>query len=218
METKELWEEFYKDGKYIMWSPSEAIVKFFGRISKKMDIKGKSALDFGCGVGRNTFYMSSIGLQGYGIDISGKAIEIAKKRRDTEKSYAVFEVYDGSIIPFGDNTFDFVISHGVLDHVLFAKAKELMKEIYRILKPKGLLELEIHSTYDTRYKKGKKIENNIYIIEDECEKGLPQHFFDRDELEELIEGFRLKELILNEETLFSNVNKTSFWVLYLERI
>ena len=47
---RELWENFYKNGKYIMWFPGEACIKFFGRISKEIDITGKNGLDFGCGV------------------------------------------------------------------------------------------------------------------------------------------------------------------------
>jgi ubiquinone/menaquinone biosynthesis C-methylase UbiE len=218
MSYKELWEDFYKNGKYIMKFPGEVAIKFFGRISRERDIKEKSALDFGCGVGRNTFFMSQIGLNAHGIEISESALELARERRNKDRNqlFPTFTIYDGSKILFTDNYFDFVISHGVLDHVLMKKAKELMKEIHRVSKPNALVELEIHSIFDSRWQKGNEIEKNVYIIEDDCEKGLPQHFFDRDELAELVEGFELKQLYLNEEISIGDNTHTSFWVLYLE--
>ena len=220
METKDLWEKFYKENKYTMWAPGEATIRFFGRVSKEIYILGKDALDFGCGIGRNTLFMEELGLNTYGIDISENAILEAKKRRDVKKMYSWFRTYDGNIIPFADNFFDFVISHGVLDHILMSKAKEMMKEIHRVLSPNGLLEIEIHSIRDSRFGEGIGIEKNVFLIEDECEKGLPQHFFDEYELLELIEGFTIKsKYLVEEKDLTSHKTKrTSFWVLYLEKI
>ncbi len=222
MENKALWEKFYKDGKYIMWEPSEATIKFFGRISKDMDIKGMKALDFGCGVGRNTLYMASIGLDlAIGIDISEEAINLARDHRPKNNN-ALFSKYMGETLPFEDNYFDFVISHGVLDHMIFNKAKEIMKEIHRVLKHNGWLELELHSVFDSGFGKGKEIENNIFIIENECEKGLPQHYFDMEELLILLKDFEIKKVFLNDELTLDNIkftvnHKSSFWVLYLQK-
>lgn len=215
---KDLWEEFYKDGKHVMWFPSEPAVKFFGRISKDMDIRCMKGLDFGCGVGRNTVFMDKLGLYAYGIDISEESIRLGNLNFSFVYPSKLM-VYNGTTIPFEDNFFDFVISHGVLDHMVMDKAKECMKEIHRVLKPKGWCELEIHSIYDSNYGKGMEIEENIFIIEEGCEKGLPQHYFEELEIFELVEGFKIKRMLLNEEVDFINKhNKTSFWVLYLEKI
>jgi ubiquinone/menaquinone biosynthesis C-methylase UbiE len=216
LSNKELWDEFYKEGKYIMEFPGEPAIKFFGRISKDMDVKGMKGLDFGCGAGRHTFLMKQLGLKAYGIDISEVSIELAKEKARKEGWNVGLCVYDGKKIPFGDNYFDFVISHGVLDHIFFDEAKGLMKEIHRVLKPNGLCELEIHSTHDSRYGKGKEIERNVFIINDDCEKGLPQHFFNAHEVSELVKDFKIKETILHEE-IFIRKGKTSFYVLYLEK-
>ena len=219
MEYKELWDAFYKENKYIMWFPGESTIKFFGRISKEMDLRGKEVLDFGCGVGRNSFFMTEIGLTVYGIDISENAIEHAKYKKIDKKNLSThFKVYNGSNIPFKDNEFDFVISHGVLDHVLMDKAKELMKEIHRVIKPNGLMQLDIHSIYDSNYGKREEIERNTFILEGDFENGLPQHYFSGDELEELTHGFKIKQIILSEETFLNDLNKTSMYVLYLEAI
>lgn len=213
MNYEELWEAFYEDGKYTMWFPSESIVKFFGRIAKEKTIIGAIGLDFGCGVGRNTYLMNELGLIAYGIDISKEAIKKGRKHF----LGITLRIYNGKKIPFNDNHFDFIISHGVLDHMLFDKAKELMNEIYRVLKPNGLLFLELHSVNDSRCGKGKAIDRLTFIIEDECEKGLPQHYFDSIDLFELVKRFKIKKILLNEENEYRTLKNTSFWNIYLEK-
>ena len=54
-----------------------------------------------------------------------------------KKLYA--EVYHagGYQLPFGDNTFDYVVSSDVLGHIPFAKKDVLFAEMHRVLKPGG---------------------------------------------------------------------------------
>lgn len=214
MKYKELWNDFYRENKYTMWYPGEPAIKFFGRFSKEMSIIGKNGLDLGCGVGRHTKLMDDLGMYGIGIDISEEAIQLGQDNFDGID----LRIYDGKRIPFEDNYFDFVISHGVLDHMFIKDAKELLKEVYRVLKPGGMFELELHSIYDSRARniKEKEIEKNTIIIEEECEKGLPQHYFTETALVHFIKDFKTIQMILNEETIFGS-HKTSFWVVYLEK-
>jgi len=70
---KPFWEESYKrpgkldtfgDGK-----PSELVVKAVATLPK-----GITALDLGCGEGRNTVYLASLGFKTYAADISESGI------------------------------------------------------------------------------------------------------------------------------------------------
>jgi SAM-dependent methyltransferase len=84
------WEESYKRGENFIFYPKEEVVKFINRyvvkrknidefipiLTKQPPIKG---LDLGCGIGRNTILLEEFGILAYGIDISKKAIETAKK-------------------------------------------------------------------------------------------------------------------------------------------
>ena len=49
-------------------------------------------------------------------------------------------------LPFEDNTFDIVFARDILEHVVPQKNIFVMEEIYRVLKPKGLLEFLVPST------------------------------------------------------------------------
>ena len=67
----------------------------------------------------------------YGIDISSEAVEFIKK---TNKKAKV-KIGNAQALDFPDNSFDKVICSEVIEHL--EKPEKLLKEVYRILKPKG---------------------------------------------------------------------------------
>lgn len=221
--NKKLWDDFYDEGKYAMQFPGDIEIKFFGRMSKKESLYRKKALDFGCGVGRNLLFMNKLGLESYGIEISKQAVERANNKLFKEGYEARAQVYDGKKIPFDDDFFDFIISFGVLDHILFSEAKELMEELKRVLKDDGQMLLVIHSYFDSHFGRGEKIDENTFIINfGKVEIGLPQHYFTEKEVKEVIKGFELERISLHEDRILDTkllymIEKDSLWVLYLEK-
>ncbi|MFD2998895.1 class I SAM-dependent methyltransferase [Pontibacter toksunensis] len=108
-----------------------------GRIRKGMDL-----LDAGCGVGRNIQYLLQAGVTVYGADISAEAIH---KTRELAKqaSYGIegnFIVSDLAALPYAKGKFDVVLCSAVLH---FARDEEhfrrIVKELWRVLKPGGML-------------------------------------------------------------------------------
>lgn len=220
---KKLWNDFYADGKYVMRYPGEPEIKFFGRMTKDRLLLDTKALDFGCGIGRDLLFMKKLGIDAVGLETSKRAVEQANNRIYNEGYDHCVTLFDGKIIPFEDNFFDFIVSFGVLDHLLFSKAKEIMREFKRVLKDDGMILLVVHSHYDSHYGLGEKIEDNTFKINfGEVEVGLPQHYFTENEVKELVKNFELKRISLHEDRIFdkdlflTNV-KDSLWVLYLKK-
>jgi SAM-dependent methyltransferase len=98
-------------------------------------------LDIGCGGGRNLHYFLRNGYEVFGVDQSSDAINAVgylsaalAPNNPTEN----FSVADAGDLPFGDETFDLVISSAVLH---FAKNNEhfdmMVSEAFRVLKPGG---------------------------------------------------------------------------------
>ena len=220
--NRKLWDSFYDDGKYVMRHPGEPEIKFFGRIAQKEFLYGKKALDFGSGVGRDLLFMNKLGLDVYGLEISKEAVEKANNMILNKGYEARSRVYDGKKIPFEDDFFDFIISFGVLDHMLFDKAKKIMKELKRVLKKDGLMLIVVHSYFDSHFGRGEKVNENTFIINwGKVEKGLPQHYFTEKEIRELTKDFELERISLHEDRvlnkeLFYLEEKDSLWVLYLK--
>jgi len=137
--------------------PDEPTIKFFGKLSKLISLEGKKGLDIGCGIGRNCRLMYEFGIEPYGIEISEMAVKRAQEYQRMKNFKAKIKLYDGKLIPFKNNYFDFVISHGVLDHILLKDAKRIINEIFRVLKDGGYACIVVHSSRDTNYGKGIEI-------------------------------------------------------------
>jgi ubiquinone/menaquinone biosynthesis C-methylase UbiE len=96
-------------------------------------------LDIGCGTGRHITFIKDV-LKNkkhkfYGIDYSQSCIDFAK---DQYGAYGVnFKKHGGNKLPFKDNTFDYIISSHVLEHVSKDKGEMYFSEISRILKKGG---------------------------------------------------------------------------------
>lgn len=98
-------------------------------------VKGRKALDFGCGTGRSTRFMRKLGLEATGADIAQDMIRKAKEI-DPAGDYRLVE--DGDLGRFKDQAFDLVLSAFTLDNIPTAKKKvKNLREISRLLQPNG---------------------------------------------------------------------------------
>lgn len=92
---------------------------------------GHKLLDIGCGRGEFLRGFINCGVQGFGVDRSRAAQKYCPQ---ADLRTADLET---SPLPFDDNTFDVVYSKSVIEH--FYYPEKLVKEIYRVLKPGGLV-------------------------------------------------------------------------------
>ncbi len=94
--------------------------------------KGK-ILDAGCGEGRFARYFIEKGFNLIGMDFSEEYVRLAKKKIGKGK----FVVGSVTNIPFKDNSFDYIFTVDVLQHV--PDLRQALSELYRVLKKEGVL-------------------------------------------------------------------------------
>jgi len=113
---------------------------------------GERVLDSGCANGRLLEVLKDKNVDYFGIDVSEKLIEIAKRNYPRAK----FQVSDALNLPFPSNFFDKVYSISVL-HNIPSKDFQLryLKEAKRVLKTEGLLILRVWDFW--RRKEGWKL-------------------------------------------------------------
>jgi ubiquinone/menaquinone biosynthesis C-methylase UbiE len=155
-------------------------------------------LDAGCGIGRYSVFFAEQGIKVSGIDISAEAVEVAKAWLHKKSLHADLAVGDVSNLQFDNETFDLVVTDGVLDHVPMKDAKKMIQEIWRVLKPSGYLFITLRSIDDCEFTRGEKFEHNSYILPTGYEKGIIQHYFDINEIQELLQGFKVFDIELEE--------------------
>ncbi len=104
--------------------------------------QGNSVLDFGCGAGLDLFVASRlVGTNGRlcGLDLTEKMVQKARENLAAASvMHAEIKVVDSEKIPYDDNSFDVVISNGVIN--LSPCKQTVFKEIYRVLKPGGKIQ------------------------------------------------------------------------------
>jgi len=111
--------------------------------SLNIDVPSGTALDFGCGVGRLTQALAEYFDEVYGVDIAPAMLELAEKynRHRDRCQYLLNTVDDLSL--FSSNTFGFIYSSLVLQHMEPQYSKKYIREFLRILAPGGLLVFQL---------------------------------------------------------------------------
>jgi SAM-dependent methyltransferase len=102
------------------------------------DIRRGAALDFGCGVGRLTQALCRHFERAVGVDIAPSMIRLANQfnRFGDRCRYCLNEANDLRL--FADDSFDFIYSNLVLQHMQPDYSKNYIKEFVRVLAPGGI--------------------------------------------------------------------------------
>lgn len=98
-------------------------------------VKGKKALDFGCGTGRSTRFLKKHGFSAIGIDISAEMISIAKTLDSTGEYYVV---KDGDYNQFSRNSFNLILSAFTFDNIPHDKKITLFSNLRTLLSKEGI--------------------------------------------------------------------------------
>lgn len=111
--------------------------------------EGDVVLDLGCGEGRHVIstYAEGKAVVSVGVDLSLKDLRTTQQRftefsvlHDDSKHFAL-SVASALQLPFPDHTFDKIICSEVLEHI--PDYQQAIAEIYRVLKPQGLLAVSV---------------------------------------------------------------------------
>jgi SAM-dependent methyltransferase len=98
-------------------------------------VRGRAALDFGCGTGRSTRFLSELGFDAIGIDIAPTMIDLAKAA-DPNGRYLL--VSDGDYSVFEPRTFDLILSAFAFDNIPGVEHRaEILRGLRRLLCDNG---------------------------------------------------------------------------------
>lgn len=141
--------------------------------------KGKNALDFGCGCGRNIKNLLELCDWNIvdGCDISLKNAVYAKKwvsQWFDEKRINTWQNSGAEVFPALDSFYDFIMSSIVFCHIPnYLIRFSIIKDLYRTLRPGGLISLHFMdltdsvSYYETSEEiKNCRVENSDFLIDD----------------------------------------------------
>lgn len=213
---QEEWNRSYENRGNFIFYPHEAIIRFVSKyIKKRVGLdefvdqnqykETPKVLDFGCGIGRHVKLLDEFKLDGYGFDLSEVAIKFAQQNFIDQKLDHLVDkirVADITNLPFNNDSFDFMLSHGVLDSMPFEIAKKGMSELNRCMKKNGKMYFDVISTSDSSFE-----ENVEKTVKGDYEKGTIQTYFDESRIQDLIEGL----FVVEETNHIKQENTSNNW-------
>ncbi|MFC2142078.1 class I SAM-dependent methyltransferase [Acidobacteriota bacterium] len=115
-----------------------------------IDFTNKQCLEIGLGQGADSEQIIRRGAIWSGIDLTAESVNRVRIRF-ASRGLPFNSIKQGSVLqlPFDNNSFDIVYSHGVLHHV--PQIKTANEEIWRVLKPNGLLILMLYAKFSLNY-------------------------------------------------------------------
>lgn len=143
---REHWESF--------WEGTEDAGEVYsnaGRVheelKKIMDLRGKRILEIGAGTGRDSFSFVADGAEVTQLDYAENSLRLLKRISDRDGIPVHIVGGDTFALPFPDGTFDVVFHQGLLEHFRKPVAAQLIQENVRVLKPGGLLLVDVPQRY-----------------------------------------------------------------------
>lgn len=118
------------------------------RVQKKYFINSYGTLlDFGCGSGENSIFLSECGYKVFSLDAADQALKVVKKKNQRlENKLKIILFSDSKKLPFKNNFFDYIVCLSVISLLGSKKnIKKLIKEFRRVLKPGGKLVIDINA-------------------------------------------------------------------------
>ena len=117
--------------------PAEDVVKFLKRNYKQPE--DKTILDFGCGSGRNTVLMSDMGFEKIiAMDYNEDCLKLTKEKL-LGKNNVEYIKNERLTISLPDESVDCIVAWGALYYFTGEERKQFAKELYRVLKPNGMV-------------------------------------------------------------------------------
>jgi SAM-dependent methyltransferase len=115
-----------------------------------LDVTGKKVLEIGLGEGSESERLIRKGACWSGVDLTAESVQRVKTRLALrELPYQELQQASVLDLPFPDDAFDVVFSHGVLHHV--PDIMRAQREIHRVLRPSGDLIIMVYARWSLNY-------------------------------------------------------------------
>jgi SAM-dependent methyltransferase len=155
-------------------------------------------LDLGCGVGRHALLFAKHGFTVEAIDGATAGLDFARREAAARGPRLSLCQADADTLPFGEKSFDYVLSWNIIFHGTMGDVARRLAEIWRILKPRGLYQGTMLSKRDVQFGHGRPVAPDTFIRGNEA-KAHPHYYCDLAGLTTLFTGFELLSLTQEEQ-------------------
>jgi SAM-dependent methyltransferase len=187
-DQRQIWESWHHTHSYA--SPSVHAEAEVGAFIENLPKEGFNhrILEVGCGQGREAIKLARNGYHVVAFDLSPTAISIAQaKARAANVSIDFHEGNASYPLPHKNKTFQGIFAHLSLHYFDDITTRSIFRELERVLTPGGVLYFTVRSIGDRFYRKGERIDENLY-----CYEGHVRGFFDIDHAQRLLRNWDIR--------------------------
>ena len=185
-------------------------VESYYLLNRWENLSFKNFLDLGCGLGRHTVLFAENGFNVSGFDISKEGIRKTKEWLKNLDLKADLKVGDMLELPYENESFDCILCRNVISHQDTEGVKQIIKELYRVLKNNGecYLTLGSKSTWGFKQDSWPLVDENTRLrMEEGPEYKIPHFYADYDLIKELFKDFKI--IFINHiEDFYESNDKT----------
>ena len=180
---------------------------------------GIMLLDIGGGTGKFAIPMSQDGLDVTLLEPSpgmrkGAQINLEKAKKSLRGKVRVVNG-ESKHLDFPEASFDLLFSKGAIHHNLWEGIRQSFREVKRVLRLGGIFIFQGRSTKDFALLDAERIQDTGITAKDKkgWKKGVIQHYFTKEELEQLAKenGF---EIVVESEERIKEDGNARWWVVY----
>jgi SAM-dependent methyltransferase len=182
------WELGYQNHEGALWG-EEAICILPDAVAALMARGIRSTVDVGCGDGRNLLQLCKHGLNCSGVDISATALMRAGATLGAHGQSAFLIESDLERLPFASGTVESLVCFDVFGQLPTPLAA--VAEFARVLKPGGILFLNLYTPGDGTFGEGERIEERAFLY-----KGTLFRYYDESDVRGLFGGWDVDDLRL----------------------
>lgn len=154
----------------------------------------KEFLDLGCGLGRHSILFGKNDFNVNCFDISEKAIKRTKEWAEGENLKFDYNVGDMLKLPYMNDKFDCIYCRNVISHTDTEGMKQVIKELYRVMKNNSECYLTLGSkdTWGFKQEDWPLIDENTRLrMEEGPEYKIPHFYVDYNLVQELFKDFEI---------------------------
>ncbi len=194
------WDERWKtESGGCDWLKPESEVKEMAELLR--NIGALTAIDVGCGIGRHSLFLASLGFSVFGIDARSAGVDFARSLAREQMRPVHFVTGLMTDLPCADESFDYLLAWNVIYHGSRDSVQKSLSEIHRVLRPGGIFQGTMLSKNNSLFGQGREVEADTFVFDGEPDKSHPHFYCNQAELSVLFEPMELLRVNDREQEL-----------------
>jgi SAM-dependent methyltransferase len=171
------------------WLKPESEVKEMAELLR--NIGALTALDLGCGVGRHSLFLASLGFGVFALDASSAGVDFARSLAQQQMQPVHLVTGSMTELPYADASFDYLLAWNVIYHGNRDAVQKSLSEIHRVLRPGGIFQGTMISKNNSLFGQGREIAADTFVFDGEVDKSHPHFYCNQAELSALFDPMEL---------------------------